>query len=64
MIYSVPDEKDRQDVIAYLKTLPNNLPKPSTKIRRKLCEVPSPISIARWDSRRSDVVPIARSPPL
>jgi len=22
MIYSVPDEKDRQDVIAYLKTLP------------------------------------------
>jgi cytochrome c len=23
MIYSVPDEKDRQDVIAYLKTLPN-----------------------------------------
>ena len=22
MIYSMPDEKDRQDVIAYLKTLP------------------------------------------
>ena len=22
MIYSVPDEKDRQDVIAYLKTFP------------------------------------------
>ena len=22
MIYSAPDEKDRQDVIAYLKTLP------------------------------------------
>src|ERR1700722_19387923 len=58
MIYSVPDEKDRQDVIAYLKTLPKKLAAEARVQRHCPRRAPSAHESARQMPRSFGFIPV------